>query len=173
MTTTTGTTTPTSTTPGATTPSPAPPLLGVSHLALSAPDLPAARRFWTGTMGFEVTTDTPHLLFVVHWPSRVAIAVTDHEATVRGPFDERRTGLDHVALAVPDADALEDWRQRLVADDVPHSAVVDSGAGLHLNLRAPGGVPVELYVMDAATAAAFGLDHPHEGHAHGPAGSTP
>jgi catechol 2,3-dioxygenase-like lactoylglutathione lyase family enzyme len=135
----------------------APPLQGISHLALSVADLPAALAFWTTVMGFEVTTDEPGLGFVVHREARIGIAVTDHGGAVAGGFDELRPGLDHLAFAVGDAAALEAWRARLAAYDVTHAPIADSGSGLHLNLRAPGGLPIELYVMSADTAAAFGL----------------
>lgn len=149
-----------------------PPLQGISHIALSVDDLPAAMAFWTRSMGFEATTDTPSLGFLVHRGLRIALGLTDHGAQVRGPFDHRRCGLDHLALAVPDATALAAWRERLVRHGVACSPVTDSGSGHHVNLVAPGGVPLELYAMDAATAAAFGLDGPEQAHA-GSAGAEP
>jgi glyoxylase I family protein len=126
-------------------------------IALSVDDLPAAMRFWVEVMGFEVTTDTPSLGFVVHRPSRIAIAVTNHDGATRGGFDERRCGLDHLAFAVEGVTELRSWQQRLQDNGVAHSPITDSGAGHHLNLRAPGDIPIELYVIDEATVAAFGL----------------
>jgi glyoxylase I family protein len=143
----------------------APPIQGISHLALSAADLSAARSFWTTVMGFEVITDEPGLLFVVHRDARIGLAVTDHGGAVADGFDELRTGLDHLAFAVVDESALRAWEDRLAAHGVTHSAVTDSGSGLHLNLRAPGGVPIELYVMSPDTAAAFGLTTTADAHA--------
>jgi glyoxylase I family protein len=136
----------------------APPFRGVSHLALSVRDLPAAVAFWRDVMGFEVFTDRPGLAFVGHRATRLGIGLTDHGGAVRDGFSERRTGLDHLALAVSSAAELDAWAARLAALGVPHSPVADSGDGLHLNLRAPDDVPVELYVMAPETAAAFGLD---------------
>ena len=133
-----------------------PGLLGISHIALTADDLDAAERFWTGVLGFETTTRLPDLLFVVHREARIGLGVTRHGGSVTGPFDPTRTGLDHLALAVADAETLERWRERLDAHAVPHSGIVDE-SGLHLNLTAPSGIAVELYVMDAETAAAFGV----------------
>lgn len=141
----------------------APELLGISHLALTASDVPAARRFWTEVMGFELFTDTPELCFVGHRSSRTGIAITNHGGGVRERFDERRPGLDHLALAVSDGETLLAWQARLAELGVPHTPVVDSGSGLHLNLRAPDDLPVELYVMDGATAATFGLSGPRDG----------
>lgn len=143
-----------------------PALQGISHLALSVDDLPAAIRFWTDVMGFEVTTETPTLGFFVDRPSRIAVAVTTGDGRPGGGFDERRCGLDHLALAVESAATLERWQRRLAEHDVPYSPITDSGSGLHLNLRAPDSIPIELYVINEATAAAFGLDGPDEAYAH-------
>ncbi len=146
-------------------PSTAPPLQGISHIALTVDDVPAAVRFWVEVMGFEATTETPTLGFLVHRPSRIAVAVTDHGDAGRFDerrFDERRCGLDHLAFAVEGVAALQSWEQRLREHAVEHSPVADSGSGHHLTLRAPGDIPVELYVIDDATAAAFGLAGPHE-----------
>ncbi|QJY49324.1 VOC family protein [Pseudonocardia broussonetiae] len=136
---------------------PLPPFQGLSHLALSVVDVPAAIAFWVGVFGFEVLTDTPSLGLVVHRPTRVAIALTSNNGSTAGTFDERHPGLDHLAIAVPGVDDLHDWHARLTGLGVPCSPVTDSGSGHHLNLRAPDGVPVELYVIDAATVAALGL----------------
>lgn len=146
---------------------PVPPLQGISHIALSVDDVPAAMAFWTEVMGFEVMTSTPTLGFLVDRPTRIALGVTDHGAEGRGAFDERRTGLDHLAFAVQDIAALHAWQRRLDAHGVVHS-MVESDSGHHLNLRAPGGIPLELYVMNAVTASAFGLDGPHQAYAGGP-----
>lgn len=146
-----------------------PRVLGISHVALSADDLDAAERFWTRVMGFETTTRTDDLLFVVHREARIGLGVTRHQGAVVGEFDPVRPGLDHLALAVADAGELERWRARLAEHDVPHGPVVDE-SGLHLNLRAPGGIALELYVMDAATAAAFGVAGGEEAVARGHGG---
>jgi glyoxylase I family protein len=125
-------------------------------------DLDAAVGFWTEVMGFEITTRLPALCFVVHRAARLGLGLTDHGGDVRGAFDERHTGLDHLALAVLDGPSLYAWAARLDQFAVPNSGVVQTDAGWHLNLRAPDQVPVELFVMAPAAAAAFGLDSPDD-----------
>jgi glyoxylase I family protein len=139
-----------------------PPVAGISHMGLSVADLDAAVEFWTGVMGFEVTTRMPALCFVVHRAARLGIGLTDHGGDVRGAFDERHTGLDHLALAVLDVPSLTAWATRLEDFAVPNSGVVQTDAGWHLNLRAPDQFPVELFVLAPAAAAAFGLASPDE-----------
>jgi glyoxylase I family protein len=135
-----------------------PTLLGVSHLGFSVADVAAAAHFWVEVLGFEAQNDAPEFRFVFHREARIAVVLTDHGRTVLGAFDEHHPGLDHLALAVADRGDLEQWRARLDEHGVPHSGVVESDGGWHINLRAPGNFPVELFAIDEAFARSLGLD---------------
>ena len=135
-----------------------PVLLGMSHLAFSVAVLAAAVRFWVEVLGFELANDDPQVGLLLHRGARMAVAVTDHGGAVEGVFDEHRPGLDHLGLAVTDPDTLEAWRVALDEHGVPHSGVVATDAGWHLNLRAPGNVPIELFVIGEAFAVSLALD---------------
>jgi catechol 2,3-dioxygenase-like lactoylglutathione lyase family enzyme len=133
-------------------------LLGVSHLGFSVPDVTEAARFWVEVLGFEPRNDDPEFRLVFHRGARLAVVLTDHGGTVRDTFDERHTGLDHLALAVADVDTLEQFRAELDERGVPHSGLVASDGGWHLNLRAPGNFPIELFVITEAFIRSLGLD---------------
>jgi glyoxylase I family protein len=133
-------------------------LLGVSHLGFSVPDVAAATRFWVDVLGFEPMNDDPGFRFVFHREARIAVVLTDHDGTVQDRFDEHHPGLDHLALAVAELDDLERWRATLDEHGVPHSGLVESDGGWHLNLRAPGDFPIELFVITEAFATSLGLD---------------
>ena len=135
-----------------------PAILGLSHVSLSVRDRDAAKRFWVEVLGFELIDEQPHFCFVFDRGTGLAITLSDHDQTVSDAFDEHHTGLDHLAYAVPDLESLLSWEQRLDALGVPHSPVVETDAGHHLNLRAPDNVPIELYVMKPEFAAVLGLD---------------
>jgi glyoxylase I family protein len=77
----------------------------------------------------------------------------DHDGTAEGIFDERRPGLDHVALSVPDVGQLTRWAEHLAAHNVEHSDIEETDLGYHLNLRAPERIPIELFVLKAGAAA--------------------
>jgi catechol 2,3-dioxygenase-like lactoylglutathione lyase family enzyme len=126
----------------------APSLAGVSHVSLSVADVDAAARFWSEVMGFDAVAEESGFQLLVHRASLTALIVSDHGAAVRAPFDERRVGLDHLALAVPDDASLADWERHLTACAIPHSGITTSDGGRHLNLRAPDEVPVELFVIE-------------------------
>ena len=136
----------------------APPLAGLSHVGLSVADLDAAVAFWSGPMGFEVVDRAPAFALLLHRPSPLVIGLADHDGTVTGPFDEHRTGLDHLALAVPDTLALDAWIRRLEEAGIPHSGQVESEFGTHLNVRGPDDFPIELFVLAPAGLEALGLD---------------
>lgn len=129
----------------------------MSHVSLSVRDLDAAKHFWVDVLGFEVFDEEPTYCFVFDRAGRLAVIMSDHDRTVAGKFDEHNVGLDHLAYAVPHVEALLSWEQRLAALGVPHSPIVETDAGHHLNLRAPDNVPIELYVMKPEFAVLLGL----------------
>lgn len=134
-----------------------PSVLGISHVSLSVADVDAAARFWTEVMGFETFAEDPRYRFLIHRGAHLGLSVSDHESAVTGPFDELRTGLDHLALAVPDIESLRSWEQRLTTLGVPNSGITETDAGHHLNLRAPDDVPLELFVMRASMLSSLGF----------------
>jgi catechol 2,3-dioxygenase-like lactoylglutathione lyase family enzyme len=144
----------------------APALQGLSHLGFSVRDVPAAVRFWTEVFGFRAVLEEAGFAFLIRVDVGLAIGLADHAGTVEGNFDEHRVGLDHVALAVPDVPILQAWAGWLDERGVPHSRVVASDAGSHLNLRAPDAFPVELFVLDPAVAPSFGIGDPARAVAH-------
>jgi catechol 2,3-dioxygenase-like lactoylglutathione lyase family enzyme len=140
-----------------------PALRGVSHVALSVPDVAAATDFWTTVLGFEAMGGGSGYCLLLHRTARVAVAVAHHGGTVRGAFDEHHPGLDHLALAVSDLETLRAWERWLADRRVPYTPITASDSAHHLNVRAPGDIPVELCVLDPAFLAALGVDGPAAG----------
>jgi glyoxylase I family protein len=68
---------------------------------------------------------------------------------VPGPFNERRTGLDHLSFAVPDRAALEAWVARLDEHNVVHSDIVSGSTGDLVPFRDPDNIALELYTLRA------------------------
>jgi catechol 2,3-dioxygenase-like lactoylglutathione lyase family enzyme len=134
-----------------------PSLQGLSHLGLSVTDLPAATRFWTEVLDFDMIVESPTFCLLLHREGRVALGMSNHDDTVTGRFDESNVGLDHVALAVRNVDALEAWTHRLDELGISHSGITTSDFGHHVNFRGPDNFPVELFVISAAAAASMGL----------------
>jgi hypothetical protein len=108
-------------------------------------------------MGFATLFEGDELSMFADRSAGLAICVTNQQGLVEGSFNERRVGLDHLALAVADLATLQRWEQRLTDLNVPHDSITTSDAGIHLNLRAPDNFPVELFVLTVEGAASLGL----------------
>ena len=120
-------------------------------------DLSAATRFWTEVLGFDVIVETPTFRLLLHRQGRVALGMSNHDATVTGRFSETNVGLDHVALAVSSSEDLAEWGARLDELGIPHSEVTTSEFGQHINFRGPDDFPVELFVISTESAVLMGL----------------
>jgi len=122
---------------------------GVHHVGLSVPDLSATRRFFTETLGYEQVGEKPDYPAVFLSDGTVMLTLwqlADPERAV--PFDRKRVvGLHHLALAVPDAVALDALHERLAGatgvaiEFAPEP--LGGGPTRHMMVTIPGGVRVE------------------------------
>jgi catechol 2,3-dioxygenase-like lactoylglutathione lyase family enzyme len=133
-------------------------ILGLSHLSLSVHDRDASKRFWIEVMGFELASEEEEFCFLLDRGARLAVILTNHAGTVTGVFDEHNVGLDHIAYGVADVESLHGWQQRLTHFGVQHSAITETDAGHHLNLRAPDNLPIELFAMKPEFVRTLGLE---------------
>lgn len=129
-----------------------PELSGVSHVSLTVTDLAESRTFWTDVMGFTAVADRDGFCLVVHLPTLTSIGLKCHDHDATYSFDERRPGLDHLSFTVSDRTVLEQWQACLQARAVRFTPIEESEVGLHLNLRAPDDLPIELFVLDDRAA---------------------
>jgi catechol 2,3-dioxygenase-like lactoylglutathione lyase family enzyme len=125
---------------------PHPPLEGVHEAALYTADLDAAERFWR-RLGLPLVgrAEGRHVFLRAGRDLLLVFNAT----TTRRPGGmvppHGTTGEGHVALAVPDAAALELWRQRLALAGVAIEAETTWPAGgRSLYFRDPAGNSVEL-----------------------------
>jgi len=136
-----------------------PNLQGISHLGLTVVDLAGAIDFWCTVMDFRLVIQADEYSMVLQPTAGLAIGLSAQGGSATGPFDAHRVGLDHLALAVADLPTLHAWATRLTELSVPHSPIVETDAGHHLNARAPDDIAVELFVIKADFArAALDID---------------
>jgi catechol 2,3-dioxygenase-like lactoylglutathione lyase family enzyme len=124
---------------------------GLSHVALRVTDLARAKQFYTGTLGFAQVVETEGLVIVN--ANGVLVGLRgDAAETARGDrFDPYRVGLDHLALAVENAAALQALHSQLQAAGVRNNGVEQdalTGAS-YISFFDPDGIAWELYAMPA------------------------
>jgi glyoxylase I family protein len=108
-------------------------------------------------MGCTPRIEHDVLVLLVQPAAGVSLALVTHDDGDDGAFDERRVGLDHLALDVAGLDTLRAWESALDASNVECSPIVESPFGWHLNVRAPENIAVELLAMKPeATALLYG-----------------
>ncbi|MGW7672703.1 VOC family protein [Streptomyces sp. NPDC054775] len=132
-------------------------LTGIAHIAFTVADMEQTAGWWGSVFGFErvMRIDEPaasqrHSRILIRQPSS-GILLGIHEPVDRtaDPFDPRRTGLDHVALAVGDEEELARWTLRLDGLGVAHSPTRRFGGSVFVSLEDPDGIQIELWATGA------------------------
>ena len=125
-----------------------PALDALSHVSLTVTDPERSAGFYNRVLGTETVFssdgETGRLVIVAR--PGVMIALRDHPETRDERFDPARIGLDHLAFHVPSQPELEAWHARLLAEGVTCSDIERSPFGLHLNLKDPDNIAIELFV---------------------------
>jgi glyoxylase I family protein len=127
-----------------------PPLTGLSHLDLSVSDRHASAGWYAAVLGFEIRGDrfneaaALHWIHLVHPACGLSLGLVEHPDNPGAPFDERRSGLDHVSFAVSARADIEDLAQRI--GDLGHEApaITETTDALLLVLRDPDNIQVEV-----------------------------
>ncbi len=131
-----------------------PGLGGFHHVGLTVRDLAASAAWYADLLGLVKVSELPDQegrgakVILRHPSSGFVLGLAQHQANAGEPFSEFRTGLDHVAFAVPSDEALEAWRQRLDEQGVRYSPPYPSPSGLGnvLVFRDPDNIQLEFYV---------------------------
>jgi catechol 2,3-dioxygenase-like lactoylglutathione lyase family enzyme len=139
---------------------------GINHLALITTDMDATVRFYHGVLGARVvaTIGNPefrHYFFELG--PQCTVAFFEYPDSAIEPFtkpagvpDPRAAQFDHLALNLPDEDALHDLRRRLKSADCEVTDIVDHGGVRSVYFTDPSGIALEAswWVLDATGRAA-------------------
>jgi glyoxylase I family protein len=128
-------------------------LPAITHVALTVTDLSVSVPWYRGVVGAEpvLDEDTGPFRHVVFALGGTLLGLHQFPGGVtQGRFDERRTGLDHVAFGVADRAELEKWAARLDEMGVEHGDIVDAHYGSGLGFRDPDNIALELFAPPAA-----------------------
>ena len=123
------------------------PRVDIGHVHLKVADLERAVAFYSGVLGFAVTTRMgSHAAFLGAGGYHHHIGLNTWDSRNGQPPAAGTTGLYHVAIRYPDRATLADALRRLVDARVPLEGASDHGVSEALYLRDPDGNGIELYV---------------------------
>ncbi len=122
---------------------------GLSHLALRVSDLARAKQFYTQVLGFSEVLEVEGLVLVNSGGFLLGLRGNAPQTSQGDHFDPYRVGLDHVALAVDNADALHTLLGQLDAAGVQNNGIEQDTVtgGTYISFYDPDGIAWELYAM--------------------------
>jgi catechol 2,3-dioxygenase len=122
------------------------PRVDIGHVHLKVADIDRALAFYTGVLGFEVTTRMgPSAAFLSAGGYHHHIGLNTWESRNGTPPPAGTTGLYHAAIRYPDRAALGQALRRLVDARYPLEGASDHGVSEALYLSDPDGNGLELY----------------------------
>jgi glyoxylase I family protein len=137
----------------------APAIAGFHHFAATVSDVEASAEWYGRVLGMgrlsmtfpHHRTDCGYAVLLIEPRSGIAIGLHHHDDNPGEPFQEHRTGLDHIALAVPSHADLEAWAGWLGTLGIENSGVVDVTTPMPYSVvvfRDPDNIQLELFYMD-------------------------
>ena len=124
----------------------------VHHINLSVSDLDRSERWYRELLGLTELArmkadDGAWSKVILRHAGGLLVGLTQHERNDAAPFEEWRCGVDHVALAVADDEALQQWSARLDEMGVEHSPVKSTPIGSLITVRDPDNIQLELFTQ--------------------------
>lgn len=122
---------------------------GLGHVAVTVTDIDRGREWYSRLFGEQPVLDEDagtfhHVVWALAGGSLFGIHAHPREND-QPHFSEFRTGLDHIAFAVPSRGDLESWEKRLDDLGIAHSGIVDAPYGSGLSFRDPDNLPLEFF----------------------------
>jgi catechol-2,3-dioxygenase len=133
-----------------------PRLQGPNHISLHVTDLARSAEWYQRVFAAVVVADekttppaTPRPLryrglFVVETMTQL-VGLVERSDGEHSPFDERRIGLDHLALHVPERSDLEDWVRHLDELGIAHSEIKSVDYADAVTFRDPDNIQLEVF----------------------------
>ena len=122
---------------------------GVHHVAIRVSDLERAKRFYVGTLGFELRFEAPHMFVFRAGVTRIGVRGPEAATPAGDVFSPFRVGLDHVALACDDEGELERVAAALTAAGVENTGIKRSRTGnKYVGFWDPDRIKWEFYMRE-------------------------
>jgi glyoxylase I family protein len=137
-----------------------PPMAGIHHFSATVTDVEASAAWYQHVLGLQRipprfphygNEETGYAVVLAEPTSGVMIGLHHHAANGGEPCDERRTGLDHIAIAVPARSDLDAWATWLDHLGVPHGGVNETADPVKYSVlvfRDPDNIQLELFFAE-------------------------
>jgi len=124
----------------------------ITHVALTVSDLSRSVPWYEALFGSKPVLDEDtgpfhHVVWLVGGTLVGLHQFPDPSSTEA--FDERRVGLDHLAIACADRKELAAWEKRLGELGIANGGIVDASYGSGLSFRDPDNIALELFAPPA------------------------
>ena len=126
---------------------------GINHLALITADMDATVRFYHGVLGARLaaTVGTPEFRhYFFEFGPHCTVAFFEYADVTIEPFakpagvpDPRAAQFDHLALNLPDENALHDLRRRLAEADCEATDIIEHRSVHSIYFTDPNGIALE------------------------------
>lgn len=119
-----------------------------AHIALTVGDISVSREWYKRLLGLDPIIDHHAGLYeevVFLFPNGFVMALHSFPDGRKDAFDERRTGLDHLAFNVSSRADLDTWEKRLDEMGIEHGKIVDTPDGSALAFRDPDNIQLEFW----------------------------
>ena len=139
---------------------PRPPMAGFHHFSPTVTDVEASAAWYQRVLGLQRvpprfphhgTEETGYAVVLADMAAGIMIGLHHNAANSGEACNETRTGLDHVAIAVPARSDLDGWAAWLDHLGVPHSDVTDATNPVEYSVlvfRDPDNIQLEMFFMD-------------------------
>ena len=122
----------------------------LAHIAVTVTDLDRSTKWYTALFGSDPVLDEDeesggfhHTVYALGGGQLFGLHT--HTQATTNPFDERHTGLDHVAFTCSGRNELQQWADRLTELGVSHDGIKDAGYGSGVSFRDPDGIALEFF----------------------------
>lgn len=126
----------------------------LTHVAVTVTDLDASTRWYAQLFGAEPVLDEDessgafhHAVFALDGGTLFGVHA-HNGSTATGAFDEKSTGLDHIAFAIG-RDELDTWAARLDELGISHGGIKDVPYGSGISFRDPDNIALEFFAPPA------------------------
>ncbi|HLD25218.1 MAG TPA: VOC family protein [Patescibacteria group bacterium] len=118
-------------------------ITGIHHVQLTVTDLKRSKDFYSKLPNFTLVANHPN--FLMFFAGSFYIGMTDHKGLLREKvFNEKNTGLDHIAFEVASENDLAEALTYLDIEKIPHGKIKILSNGAHvLAFRDPDNIQLE------------------------------